>query len=265
MLVLLLNRIKYTLLLSTLLLSVDSLFAQHKVTFSLVPTLGFDVSQSTLFGADNRREYYTLLRPASKKGLHATIGLQAQVLPQWLIAFKYGIADLSGAYTYTTHNPYVYKEYNYKGLGANYMRLAVTTEYTFYTIKFNKGAMKNFKVNLQAGYGLNYTYNYKVNRSDTPFLLPTVSIGNIIDVVGYEVQTKKGCMGINLGLNAQVIYKNHKWLKLGVWYNYIPKPATFFDFTLTNLMADRIDRFRLHVTQHQFLLFCEFPIKLFSL
>lgn len=258
------NKIKLIILLPAyMFIHAGNIYAQHKVSFSIVPTLGFNNNVSTMFSDERDKQYYVLQHPASTKGLHATLGIQAQVFPDWLAAFKYGTTELGGAYIYNlreSQNGNVYISY-----GSSVMNLAAQTEYTFYNFKIMKGRLRDWGLSFQVGSGFNYSYIYRVDRSDTPFRLPTARIGNELNEIGYEVQTAKGAMGINVGLNAQFTYKNHKWLKFGVWYNYIPKPPVYFDFELENLITGDIDQFRLKVTQHQFLFFLEFPIKLFSL
>lgn len=259
------NKIKLIILLPAyMFIHAGNIYAQHKVSFSIVPTLGFNNNRSTLLNNDKGNNYNIFHHTTYTKGLHATLGIQAQVLRDWSIAFKYGITHFGGAYIWST------KENQngasaYTSYGEDLKQFAAQAEYTFYHFQIKRGYLNNWGLTLQAGCGFNYSYIYRVNQSDTPVLLPTISIANTLNTLGYEVQTAKGAMGINVGLNAQFTYKNHKWLKFGVWYNYIPKPPVYYDFELENLITGDIDQFRLKVTQHQFLFFLEFPIKLFSL
>ncbi len=241
---------------------------------------GIDRNKGTLTTGSRHQGFYYFLRPASVNAWDAYAGLQLHLLNRFQFSVKFGFSGMGSAFRYqdipTPHTEGVSgngaiwsrqkARHNTKGVITTgwwqiFHRIAVTEEYNFYKLRFKRGFLTDFGINLNAGLGLDYSFLLKRFRRDSLWNFHPVSPG-FVTVKGLEKQNRNGAGGILAGLNAQFIYKEKKYLKFGVWYHYIPHPHVEYLMTLS--YEGNKDRFSLYGAKHQLQFFVEIPIKIYS-
>ena len=254
------------LILILLIMALTAKSQDNKLTIYVAPGVGFDVHKSTLYPPDRHKDYYSLDKPTSLGTAFVGIAVQAHLLEDWQVSARYSFGDLGAGYS--IRNYIAANGGDFRGTrsstSSGVRQAALTSEYCFKNIPIAIRQFPGIGVCLNAGLGLSYSYIPKVNRSDTAVPLPSLSISGGHSEKGWEYQEKSGAAGLLLGLNAQFYKNEHKYLKLGVWYQYMPNPPIYYRF-IVQAPGQPADDFRLLVTQHQFCLFAEIPIRLFRL
>jgi hypothetical protein len=244
---------------------------------------GFDESIGTLMPESRYRDYNYFMNtvPVTSPGIYA--GLQAHLLNRWQFSVNLRFSRMGSSFRYhdfplNAYNTWITGRNKSQGFvrkgmynndsiittgwTQNFMRISVTEEFNFYQLRFKKGVLNHFGINLNAGVGLDYNFILKKYRKDSLWDFKPLSVGSV-SVRGLEKQNRSGAGGILAGLNAQFIYKEKRYLKFGVWYQYIPHPNISY---LMNLSYDgKEDDFKLYCGRQQLIFFVEIPIKLFSI
>ncbi len=262
-----------------------------KINIYAVIDGGLDQSMGMLTPESRHQNYYYFKKAESIASPGISSGLQMELLNRWTVTARFGLTGMGSAFKYqfdplkpgsgrigtsnilgkeTRGHAWARRKIKYYNNGIAitgweqpFMRIVVTEEYNFYRLRFRKGILNHLGLNFNAGVGLDYTFLSKKNRTDSlrPFT-PPLSIGRM-SVNGLEKQSRSGAGGLLAGLSMQILFKKHKYLKLGVWYHYIPHPNITYQMNLS-YEENKEDNFKLYGAKRQWLFIAEIPIKLYD-
>lgn len=226
----------------------------RKIELYAVLDGGYDRNLGTLMAERKHQNYHYLLSTTAVNALNSYAGLQVYLLDRFQFTAKFGYTDMGSGIKYHDASSGFglagarivswilgpRKKVNYdNGLVTTtwrqpYMRITVTTAYTFYKMRFKKGIFNHFGINFNEGVGIDYSFLSKNRRTDSLKTFHPLSLGKV-KVKGLEKQNRNGAGGVLAGLNAQIFYKEKKQVKFGVWFHDILHPNVEY---LINLSYD---------------------------
>src|SRR5690606_368478 len=102
-----------------------------------------------------------------------------------------------------------------------------------------------------------------IQHSDTPVaFMPFNNVG-LIKTEGYSTNRRNGGGAINAGFTFQLYIRQHRSLKIGAVYTYMPGKLIehHWDMVYLNQYVEQVD---FSVSKHQVLFYVEYPIKLYD-